>query len=369
MANEDRTELNSSLKQITGRVDPLPVLVSLVTNSSAVAKQDDVENATGVHVLQGPSDDQKPSPDKLAERTHDLDLKEEEHDVPSATEPSLPTDPDTIIAPEQQSTQPVVDVDLNRPPISDRKSKKKRTSITRPQGISNKSVRGISSGSVPKLTTGLALDTMSMPMRPTSLLVASLGNPPPYHSTRHSAAHLILRHLQASMNLPHFISKSKLYGGGHISVGTEAGRPEFTLYQSSVQMNVSGPPLLKAWKHFASLQDVAARIPGLVVLHDEMETQPGSIKVRRGNGSAKGHNGIKSVQQSFSGGGLLDSLGDRYVKIGIGIGRPAGGSRTSNDVSAYVLGQLTAREKEGLESAASQVEGVLYQELARIGQS
>ncbi|KAK5082868.1 hypothetical protein LTR05_006749 [Lithohypha guttulata] len=369
MADEHRTELNSSLKHITNRVDPLPILVSLVTDSSAAAEQADVDNATGTHILQEPSDGQKPLPDTLAERIHDLDLKEEEHNVASTTEPSLPTDPDTIIAPEQQTSQTIVDVDLARPCIPGRKSKNKRVSITRPQGVSNESIRGIPSSSVLKATTGPALDIMSMPMRPTSLLVASLGNPPPYHSTRHSAAHLILRHLQASMNLPHFTSKSKPYGGGHISVGAEAGRPAFTLYQSSVQMNVSGPPLLKAWKHFAGLQDVAARTPGLVVLHDEMETQPGSIKVRRGNGSAKGHNGIKSVQQSFSGGGLLDSLGDRFVRIGVGIGRPAGGSRTSNDVSAYVLGQLTAREKDGLESAASQVESVLYQELARIGQS
>lgn len=208
-----------------------------------------------------------------------------------------------------------------------------------------------------------------MASRSASFLVASLGNPPPYHSTRHSAAHIVLRALQSSMNLPSFAQKSKSYGGGHVCLGTDVGRPEFTLYQSAVQMNVSGPPLLKAWKHFAGQQDIAGRTPALVVLHDEMEIQPGSIKVRRGNGSAKGHNGIKSVQNSFSGGGLLDALGDRFVKIAIGIGRPAGGSRQSNDVSAYVLGQLTSREKDGLDAVAGQVEGVLYQELARIQQS
>lgn len=214
-----------------------------------------------------------------------------------------------------------------------------------------------------------ASPSSNMATRPASLLVASLGNPPPYHSTRHSAAHIVLRALQSSMNLPSFAQKSKPYGGGHVSVGADAGRPEFTLYQSSVQMNVSGPPLLKAWKHFAGQQDFTNRIPGLVVLHDEMEIQPGSIKVRRGNGSAKGHNGIKSVQNSFSEGGVLDALGDRFVKIAIGVGRPAGGSRQSNDVSAYVLGQLTSREKQELEAVAGQIEGVLYQELARIQQS
>lgn len=133
-------------------------------------------------------------------------------------------------------------------------------------------------------------------------------------------------------------------------------------------MNVSGPPLLKAWKQFSQLSDGAGRVAGLVVLHDEMEIEPGRLKVRRGNGSAKGHNGIKSVQQSLQGVGLLDGLGTRFVRVGIGIGRPPGGTRESRDISAYVLGQLTSREKEGLERCAQELESVLYQEMGRIGQ-
>lgn len=206
-------------------------------------------------------------------------------------------------------------------------------------------------------------------MRAVSFLVASLGNPPPYQSTRHSAGHIVLQHLRSIMDLPSFTQKSRPYGGGHVSAGSDTGRPEFTLYQSAVQMNVSGPPLLKAWKHFTDIQDVNARTPALILLHDEMEINPGRIKIRRGNGSAKGHNGIKSVQASFQGAGILDHLGDRFVKIGIGIGRPTGGSRLSNDVSDYVLGQLTSNEKDDLEQAAEEAAAALNQELARIGQS
>ena len=209
--------------------------------------------------------------------------------------------------------------------------------------------------------------------RPVSLLIASLGNPPPYHSTRHSAAHLVLKSLQQSLSLPPFVSKHKSYGGGHISNGTDVGRPEFTLYQSAVQMNVSGAPLLKAWRHFSQLSDGAGRTAGLIVLHDEMETAPGNLKVRYAGGSAKGHNGVKSVQQALQSAGLINSntlvgLGKRFVKVSIGIGRPAGDTRTSKDVSAYVLGQLTSREKDGLEKCALELEGVLFQEMARIAQ-
>ena len=98
-----------------------------------------------------------------------------------------------------------------------------------------------------------------------------------------------------------------------------------------------------------------------------METDPGKLTVRRGGTtSAKGHNGIKSVQASLKGAGMMPPE-DRFMKIGIGIGRPAGGSRESRDVSAFVLGQLTSREKEGLEAAAFEVEAVLLNEIARIG--
>lgn len=209
------------------------------------------------------------------------------------------------------------------------------------------------------------------PMRPTSLLIASLGNPPPYHSTRHSAAHLILKHLQASLGLPPFTLKSRPYGGGHVSVGADIRRPEVTLWQSPSLMNVSGPPLLKAWKNFVNVQSASPNDPvtGLIVLHDEMETESGTVKAKRGNTSPRGHNGIKSVQASFQSAGLMEGLGNRYVKIGIGIGRPTSGSRDSRDVSAYVLGQLTPREKDGLENATSDLANLIYQEMARIGQS
>lgn len=242
---------------------------------------------------------------------------------------------------------------------------RKNKGLSSARSSTNKLIRNTPS---PSLSRPLPDPT---PMRPTSLLVASLGNPPPYHSTRHSAAHIVLKHLQATLNLPPFTLKSRPYGGGHVSIGADVGRPELTLWQSPSLMNVSGPPLLKAWKNFVTVQSVSPSDPitGLIVLHDEMETESGKVKAKRGATSPRGHNGIKSVQSSLQSAGLTQILGDRYVKIGIGIGRPSGGTRETRDVSAYVLGQLTAREKEGLESATGDLVNILYQEMARIGQS
>ena len=129
-------------------------------------------------------------------------------------------------------------------------------------------------------------------------------------------------------------------------------------------MNVSGAGLMKAWKEFSKSPSDA--VPGLVVLHDELETAPGVLKLRRGaESSAKGHNGIKSVVNSLRSASVLPGLGDRFVKIGIGIGRPQ--SREKDVVSAYVLGQVTRAERDGIEGRVPELEGMLRDEMARMG--
>jgi PTH1 family peptidyl-tRNA hydrolase len=103
------------------------------------------------------------------------------------------------------------------------------------------------------------------------------------------------------------------------------------------------------------------------VLHDEMESSTGTIKLRRGESSPRGHNGIKSIQQSLRSTGQLADLGDRFIKIGIGISRPA--SRDSHDVSAWVLGQLTHVERSKIEAATDSLIAVLESEIGRLGRS
>lgn len=104
---------------------------------------------------------------------------------------------------------------------------------------------------------------------------------------------------------------------------------------------------------------------GLVVLHDELELPLGQAKVKSGKASAKGHNGIKSVQASFQGAGILDRLGENFVRIGVGIGRPV--SREREDVSQFVLGQMTTSEREKVEGTVEVLENLLATEAAKIG--
>lgn len=99
-------------------------------------------------------------------------------------------------------------------------------------------------------------------------------------------------------------------------------------------MNVSGPAVTAAWKTFLKELPTEDRASAkLVVVHDELESPLGRIKVKQG-GSARGHNGLKSVTSS------LGSMA--YTRVGVGIGRPE--SRDSRDVAMYVLRKMTQAE-------------------------
>jgi PTH1 family peptidyl-tRNA hydrolase len=179
-------------------------------------------------------------------------------------------------------------------------------------------------------------------MPPSRLLIASIGNPAPYLSTLHSAGHTVLFALASTLQLP--LQKSgREWAHGLLSQGEE-----WTLWASPVQMNISGTAVANAWKTFVS-QSRGEAEPRLVVLHDELEAPLGSIKVRPGSASAKGHNGLKSIREKIP--------GVEYVRIGIGIGRPE--SREPGVVAGYVLRKMTGSERGKIEGCVGGVVGEL----------
>ena len=176
-------------------------------------------------------------------------------------------------------------------------------------------------------SANIKLASPQMLCRP--LFVASLGNPPPaYRNTLHSAGHTLLSSLQQYLAYPPF-TKSRPHANGLISQGENC-----TLWQSPSLMNLSGPVLATAWKAFLKALPSEDRSNAkLVVVHDELESPLGKIKAKHG-GSAKGHNGLKSVTDSFA--------GKSYTRIGVGIGRPD--SRESRDVVGHVMRKMTPLE-------------------------
>ncbi|KAF2811490.1 peptidyl-tRNA hydrolase [Mytilinidion resinicola] len=208
---------------------------------------------------------------------------------------------------------------------------------------------------LPLSTVSTIPPEMSAARKTIPLLVASIGNPEAaYANTLHSAGHTVLNRVSAIRCFGPFTANKRL--GGQVSEPIRTTTfnilpfvnktrevevaDDWTLWKSPSLMNVSGKAVKSAWEAFRRNNPDGL----LVVVHDELEKKKGEVTVKRG-GSAKGHNGIKSVVASMG--------GTPFVRIGVGIGRPL--SREPSVIVKYVLKKMTPEEQYEIESAAGPV--------------
>ena len=150
-------------------------------------------------------------------------------------------------------------------------------------------------------------------------LIVGLGNPgQQYSNTRHNAGFLALERLASRRGFdPPVHFKSSL-----ISKGRLEGRP-VVLAWPQTYMNLSG----QAVQELASFYKITGE--DILVLHDEMDLEPGRIKLVYGGGTA-GHKGLSSI---------LANLRQDFGRLKIGIGRPPKEIFTNGNVD-YVLGRF-----------------------------
>lgn len=180
--------------------------------------------------------------------------------------------------------------------------------------------------------------------RAVPLLICSVGNPgSTYANTLHSAGHTVLKKLSERLEFQPY-QKSRPHGSGLVSKPLAPSDTDWTLWQSTSLMNVSGKGVKAA--HHTWAQDKPAGEGRLVIVHDEMEKPLGAVNLNvRQGASAKGHNGLKSI---------MASIGNvPFVRIGIGIGRPV--SRESKDVANYVMRKMTPGERAKIEGSVEEV--------------
>jgi peptidyl-tRNA hydrolase, PTH1 family len=150
------------------------------------------------------------------------------------------------------------------------------------------------------------------------LLVAGLGNPGrEYERTRHNVGWLVADELARR----HGGSFRGKFSG--LLAETRLDDLRLALLKPETYMNESGRSIGAARKFFKVG-------PGdLLVVHDDVDLEPGRLQARLGGGLA-GHNGLRSIAQAI---GTND-----FLRLRIGVGRPGRGDRRS--VADYVLGNF-----------------------------
>jgi PTH1 family peptidyl-tRNA hydrolase len=180
---------------------------------------------------------------------------------------------------------------------------------------------------------------------PVEFLIVGLGNPgEEYENTPHNLGFMVIDRLAGS----HAIRVSRKENMSLVGLGGIAGK-RVAVAKPQTYMNLSGPAVSGLLERYELKPD------RLIVVYDELDLPWGSMRIRL-NGSAAGHNGVKS---------LIGSLGTNEftrIRLGIDTGSPAKGAQV-------VLGQFKRAQKQDVEEtvvrAADAVEFILAEGAAQ----
>ena len=155
-------------------------------------------------------------------------------------------------------------------------------------------------------------------------LIVGLGNPGRrYERTRHNAGFMTVERLHDIFPLG--TARSRFQAE---MVETRDGDKRVVLAKPQTFMNESGIAVAQIARWYKVPRD------RLLVIYDELDLPFGTIRLRA-NGSAGGHNGIKSVIQHLH--------TQDFARLRIGISRPPAGSTVP-----YVLAQFSSEEQRKL---------------------
>ena len=160
-------------------------------------------------------------------------------------------------------------------------------------------------------------------------LIVGLGNPgKDYARTRHNCGFRVIDILAQKLGCK--VDKAKFQGlYGQI---VRNGKKLFLL-KPQTYMNLSGASVLQLSAYFS--------IPPqrIIVIFDDISLSVGRLRVRP-DGSAGGHNGIKSIISSLA--------SQDFPRVKVGVGAKA---NAQQDLADWVLSTFSASEEKALESA------------------
>ena len=149
-------------------------------------------------------------------------------------------------------------------------------------------------------------------------LIVGLGNKGnEYNNTRHNVGFMVVDNYINKNNLT---LKSKLDG---LYAETIINSEKVIFLKPQNYINLSGDVISKYIKYFK------IDIKDILVIHDDMDLEIGTFKIRYKGGSA-GHNGLKNIESNLK--------TNEYKRIKIGI------SKNNIDKIDYVLGKFSSTE-------------------------
>ena len=162
---------------------------------------------------------------------------------------------------------------------------------------------------------------------PISHIVVGLGNPGgEYFHTRHNAGFLAIDYICQKYNA----RVNKIAHKGLVGEAMIGGK-RVLLVKPQTFMNLSGECVRAVLDYYKISPD------NLIIIYDDISLDVGRLRVRR-DGSAGGHNGIKSI---------LEHLGTKtFPRIKIGVGQKP---HPDYDLASWVLSEFKDNELKTLE--------------------
>ena len=160
-------------------------------------------------------------------------------------------------------------------------------------------------------------------------LIVGLGNPgPEYTKTRHNCGFRALDILAKKLGCR--VDKGKFQG---LYNQVTYGNTKVFLLKPQTYMNLSGNSV----KQLASFYHIPPQ--HIIVMYDDISLEPGRLRLRA-DGSAGGHNGIKSIIACLG--------GQDFPRVKIGVGAKP---HPDYDLADWVLSNFSAAEEKDLASA------------------
>ncbi|MGH7238709.1 MAG: aminoacyl-tRNA hydrolase [Candidatus Saccharimonadales bacterium] len=172
-----------------------------------------------------------------------------------------------------------------------------------------------------------------------TVLIVGLGNPgKEYKLTRHNVGFLCIEaFVDGTSEMGDWIIKKELKC--LLSTG-QVGDVRVLVAKPTTYMNNAGESVMAICNFYKVQPD------NILVVHDELDIDFGTIRLRTG-GSSAGHNGIKSVS---------DRIGENYGRVRVGIGPKKPARIKSED---FVLGKFSENELSQLPNLVREATAII----------